>query len=966
MNPATFLRVLGPEPWRVCYPEPSIRPDDSRYGDNPNRVQRHTQFQVILKPDPSNAQELYLGSLEALGIDTGAHDVRFVEDNWESPVLGAWGLGWEVWLDGMEVTQFTYFQQSGGEPLEQIAVEITYGLERILMNLQGVKHFKDIRYSDNLTYGELFLQNEYEMSCFNMDEASVQSHRMAFDLSNAEATRLLEQRLPVPAYDQLLKTSHAFNILDARGAVGVTERATLFGMMRKLARECSSLWLERRRELEFPLGLTPEHVMQEPVTGGVLPSSPTTLVLEVGVEELPAADVLAARDQLKMEIPALLHELRLRHAEVIVGGTPRRLSVEVRKLAAMQEDKEEKLRGPPSKVAFDNEGNPTKAALGFCKKNGISMEDVTREEDDKGTEYLYAVVHEKGQPAGEVLASALPALLSSLSFPKSMRWQDTTYFSRPVRTLLALHGEFRIPITALGVAGAPVTRLLRNHATPIVEVPSADDYASIISSSGIVLDIEDRKAAILEGVKALVAEVGGAIPLSSESDLLDEVACLVESPNPVLGEFDPDFLSLPREVLVMVMRKHQRYFPVEDPETGDLLPYFVTVANGPIDATLVREGNEAVLRARYEDARFFYKQDLRRDLLDFAPLLEGITFERSLGSMLDKSGRVESLVEPIGVLMAIEFNHIERAKEAAKLYRCDLASAMVMEFTALAGVMGKHYAQLQGQVPPVCEAILEAALPRFADDDLPGTQPGQVVAVADRLDSLVGLFAVGCAPSSSADPFGLRRIAYGLVQTLVACKTPINLPKAIHAAAQVQPVEVSEEVQREALVFVTRRLEQLLVDNGNSVEGVRAILNARGDNPSLAFTSVEALQEELGGERLSTVMTALARPTRLMRGKESQAGEEEDLNPDLMGPEELALFHAYADVRSKLQETWSGMAIQPFLECCEVLAEPVDAFFENVFVMDENLELRKNRLTLLKCVADLPTGIMDLSELPGF
>eukprot|EP00879_Flechtneria_rotunda_P020818 GHRR01021915.1.p1 GENE.GHRR01021915.1~~GHRR01021915.1.p1 ORF type:complete len:394 (+),score=157.66 GHRR01021915.1:133-1314(+) len=241
MNPATFLRVLGPEPWNVCYAEPSIRPDDSRYGDNPNRVQRHTQFQVILKPDPGNAQELYLGSLAALGIDTTAHDVRFVEDNWESPVLGAWGLGWEVWLDGMEVTQFTYFQQAGGKVLDAPAVEITYGLERILMALQGVKHFRDIRYSDCVTYGELFLQNEYEMSCYNLDVADVAVQRQKFALCEAEARRLLAKRLPVPAYDLLLKCSHAFNIMDARGAVGVTERAEIFATMRSLAREVTGL-----------------------------------------------------------------------------------------------------------------------------------------------------------------------------------------------------------------------------------------------------------------------------------------------------------------------------------------------------------------------------------------------------------------------------------------------------------------------------------------------------------------------------------------------------------------------------------------------------------------------------------------------------------------------------------------------------------------------------------------------------
>ena len=294
MNPATFLRVLGPEPWNVAYAEPSIRPDDSRYGDNPNRVQRHTQFQVILKPDPGNPQELYLKSLEALGIDTKAHDVRFVEDNWESPVLGAWGLGWEVWLDGMEVTQFTYFQQAGGKPLEVPAVEITYGLERIIMALQGVAHFKDIKYSPNgVSYGEMFLQNEYEMSVYNLDEADVDGQRARFALYETEARRLLGKRLPVPAYDHLLKLSHTFNIMDARGAVGVTERANCFATLRSLAREITSLWLTRREEQGHPMGTVapPLPPVLAAITPGSLPTEPSTFVLELGSEELPPDDL---------------------------------------------------------------------------------------------------------------------------------------------------------------------------------------------------------------------------------------------------------------------------------------------------------------------------------------------------------------------------------------------------------------------------------------------------------------------------------------------------------------------------------------------------------------------------------------------------------------------------------------------------------------------------------------------------
>lgn len=253
-NPATALRVLGPEPWSVAYVEPSVRPDDSRYGENPNRLQTHTQFQVILKPDPGNPQELYLGSLKALGVDLGAHDVRFVEDNWASPALGAWGLGWEVWLDGMEITQFTYFQQVGGVALDPVSVEITYGLERILMNLQGASHFKDIVYAPGITYGEVFGQNEYEMSRYYLDDADLDTNHRLFEAYAAEARRLLDLELPVPAYTYVLKCSHTFNVLDARGAISTTERAKAFALMRGLTHESAKLWERRRAALEHPLG----------------------------------------------------------------------------------------------------------------------------------------------------------------------------------------------------------------------------------------------------------------------------------------------------------------------------------------------------------------------------------------------------------------------------------------------------------------------------------------------------------------------------------------------------------------------------------------------------------------------------------------------------------------------------------------------------------------------------------------
>src|SRR4051794_29584214 len=331
LNPATALRVLGPEPWRVAYAEPSVRPDDSRYGHNPNRLQTHTQFQVILKPEPGDAQDRYLGSLEALGIDLAAHDVRFVEDDWASPALGAWGLGWEVWLDGLEITQFTYFQQSGGLALDPVSVEITYGMERIIMALQGVSHFRDIAYAPGLSYGEAFGQAEYEMSRYYLDDASIETNRALLAAYESEARRMIEARLPVPAHSYVLKCSHAFNVLDARGAVGATERARAFARMRALAHEVALLWVARREELGLPLGhaAVPSAATRGPAAeappGPPPIERPAPLAFEIGVEELPPGEVARAAVAVRDALADRLRETRLRHGELRVLSSPRRI-----------------------------------------------------------------------------------------------------------------------------------------------------------------------------------------------------------------------------------------------------------------------------------------------------------------------------------------------------------------------------------------------------------------------------------------------------------------------------------------------------------------------------------------------------------------------------------------------------------------------------------------------------------------
>ncbi|KAL6125889.1 hypothetical protein ACLB2K_073940 [Fragaria x ananassa] len=931
MNPLTFLRVLGPEPWNAAYAEPSIRPDDSRYGENPNRLQRHTQFQVILKPDPGNSQNLFICSLSALGIDVRSHDIRFVEDNWESPVLGAWGLGWEIWMDGMEITQFTYFQQAGSLQLSPVSVEITYGLERILMLLQGVDHFKKIQYADGITYGELFLENEKEMSAYYLEHAGV--HHI--------------QR----QYDQLLKTSHAFNILDSRGFVGVTERARYFGRMRRYnnseckeitinlsqqgwLRRCSILWVTKVHDTARSFGL------------------------EIGIEEMPPQDVVDASQQLKDLATQLLAKQRLGHGEVQAFGTPRRLVVCVENLCTKQMENEVEVRGPPVSKSFDDQGNPTKAAEGFCRRYSVPLNSLYQKTDGK-TEYIYARVVESARHALEVLSEDLPNAIARISFPKSMRWNSQVLFSRPIRWILALHGDVVVPFTFAQVLSGNLSYGLRNTPSATVTVETAECYAGVIRNAGINIEMEERKKTTRECSSTLARSVNGEAFLPE--GLLNEVVNLVEAPVPVLGEFKRSFLELPSDLLTMVMQKHQKYFSVRD-ENGELLPFFIAVANGVIDEMVVGKGNEAVLRARYEDAKFFYEMDTRKRFSEFRSQLKGIIFHEKLGTMLEKVLRLENMVDRLTLALGMDDSTNKIVQQAASLSMSDLATAVVTEFTSLSGVMARHYALRDGYSEQVAEALFEITLPRFSGDTLPKTDAGIVLSVADRLDSLVGLFAAGCQPSSTNDPFGLRRISYGLVQVLVEKDKYLDLQQALELAADVQPIKVEAPTIKDAHQFVTRRLEQYLVDKGISPGVVRSVLAERANLPCLAARTACKMEALSKGELLPKVIEAYSRPTRIVRGKDVDPHFEVD-EAAFETDEERALWISFLSVK---EEICHGIEVDEFVKISAQLVQPLDDFFEHVFVMVEDEGIRNNRLALLKKVAELPRGVADLSMLPGF
>ena len=980
MNPATVLRVLGPEPWNVAYVEPSFRADDGRYAENPNRMQMHTQYQVILKPDPGNPQELYLSSLEAIGLERARHDIRFVEDNWESPALGAWGLGWEVWLDGQEITQFTYFQQAGGVSLDPVSVEITYGLERIVMYLQRRGEVWSIDFDGVHTYGDIYRQQEIEHCIYNFELADVERQRAMSDLYSAEAEACIERGLVAPAHDYVLRQSQAFNILDTRGAIGVTERAKFFAAMRSQARRISELYLEQRQREEYPWlpnGETPGGRVAEQASradkASIASSEPQSLLIELGSEELPPADVQTGISQMELRLRELLAQARLTHGELAVTGTTRRLAAYVQALAPRQQEEIVERRGPPAERAFDSDGKPTRAAIGFARGQGVQPSDL--EVRDK---YVYAVSRLEGKPTASVLPQLIEDLLDGMQWGRTMRWNGSNKsFPRPLRWIVALYGAQVVPVSWALVKSGRVSRgarfrdaragLATGEFTSF-SIADADSYFGAAAQQGILLDRAARRARIGAAVKETVTRAGGVHDAAAEAELLDEVTDLVEAPQAILGRFEPRFLSLPQPILTAVMKKHQRYFPVmaqgaDGESDGSLLPLFVTVANADELASpdVVRQGNEGVIRARYADAEFFFRQDTARPLEGYTPRLGTLTFHAKLGSMLEKVARLEVLAPRIAGLLGTDRDAVETAQEAAALCKSDLVTSMVVEMTSLQGVMGEIYARRSGAPPAVAQAIREHYLPRFDGDAIPASEAGLALSLADKLDSLVGLFGAGVTPSGSADPFGLRRAALGIVNALTLGRRNFDLTAALELAAAGYNGLLSVTAVSEARQFVTRRQETRLRELGYRPDVVDAVLTAQGSDPHASANSVRHLTAAVAAAKWEVSFTAYARCARIVRNID----RELPLNPAAYQVEEERTLHSvYEGAAAELNSAEdSSEALGPLLAA---IAPAINRFFDAVLVNAEEEDVRLARQALVQRIARLPAEVADLSRLQGF
>ena len=607
-NPATFLRCLDARPWRAAYVEPSTRPADGRYGENPFRLGHYFQYQVVIKPSPPDIQDLYLQSLQALGVDLRRHDVRFVEDNWEGPTLGAWGQGWEVWADGMEITQFTYFQQLGGFDCDPVTIELTYGLERIAMYLQGVDSVFDIVWSrwtepdgaeQVVTYGDVYRENEREFSRYNFEVSDADMLFRHFTEFEAEAQRCLDARLPIPAYDYVLKCSHAFNMLDARGVISVTDRTAHIASVRDLARKVAGLYLEVTAERDDAGGADRNDVNRTDDKRGSISGRregrrhfvTAGWLFEIGVEELPYRTCLSLLAQLRgagtAEAPGLVYEALA--AERLIGRAgatdpvafaetrlkvmvaPRRVAVWVRDVPREQTAQTLRHRGPRADVAFGPDGTPTKAGEGFARGKGLTPATLQRETVD-GTEFVVAVIEAERRPAERVLPDICRRLITSLQIPRGMRWgarpagaDDYLRFSRPLRWLVCIFAGQPVPFDFYDLRAGAVTQGHRVLGRPLI-VDHASHYERHLREQHVIADHDERRRLIVEGLDAAAAKLGGSrkgVRWSDPAGVLEENIYLAEWPSVHSGAFDERHLRLPSEVLITAMQAHQRYWPVE-------------------------------------------------------------------------------------------------------------------------------------------------------------------------------------------------------------------------------------------------------------------------------------------------------------------------------------------------------------------------------------------------------------------
>lgn len=683
------------------------------------------------------------------------------------------------------------------------------------------------------------------------------------------------------------------------------------------------------------------------------------LLFEIGLEELPAHVVVPSMNQLKEKTEKFLKENRLDFEEIQAFSTPRRLAIHVSSLAEKQEDVEEEVKGPAKKIALDAEGNWSKAAQGFVRGQGLTTEDITFKEL-KGVEYVYVTKHTAGKTATEVL-TGLKEVITSLAFPVTMHWNKYEFeYIRPIRWLVALLGDEVIPFEILNVSTG---RISRGHRFLGHEVTfkHADDYLENLKEQFVLADSKEREALVVKQIEQIASENNWQIDL--DEDLLDEVNNLVEYPTAFVGNFDEKYLAVPDEVLVTSMKEHQRYFDVRN-AAGDLLPHFVSVRNGNSDKIEnVIKGNEKVLIARLEDAEFFYSEDQKLTIDQCVAKLKNVTFHEKIGSIYEKMQRVGVEAQIIGENVGLTTEELADLQRASEIYKFDLVTNMVGEFPELQGIMGEKYALLQGEKPAVAQAIREHYLPISSEGELPISNVGAVLAIADKLDSVLSFFAVGMRPSGSNDPYALRRQSYGIVRIIAdkGWKFPFaGLQRMIEAKVNADQTLYGVELtdaDKQVLDFMYARLRQYFLTQNIRHDVIDAVINAEEEDIHRLFETAEMLKSHLNDEDFKPSIEALTRVINL--AKKAQA-EEIAINPALFENEaETALYNAVIELKARFehqtveQNYGSLVALRPLIE----------AYFEQTMVMVDDEAVRNNRLLQLRQIAEMAQTIASLDSL---
>ncbi len=687
------------------------------------------------------------------------------------------------------------------------------------------------------------------------------------------------------------------------------------------------------------------------------------LLLEIGLEEVPARFVRGAIDQLKDKTEKWLQESRISFQAVKAYATPRRLAVLVQGVAEKQEDSNEEAKGPSRKIAQDEAGNWSKAALGFARSQGVDPESFYFQELG-GVEYVYARKSSIGQETSLLLAEGLQSIITSMSFPKNMRWGSYELrFVRPIRWLVALFGQDVIPFEITGVT---TDRVSRGHRflgkDAVISEPSL--YEASLREQQVIVDIEERKALILKQIDELKTQKGWQIAI--KEDLLEEVLFLVEYPSALFGSFDPSFLNIPQEVLITSMREHQRYFPVLD-EQGKLLPFFVTVRNGDTRSIeTVAKGNEKVLRARLSDAKFFYEEDHKLTIQHALSKLESIVYHEELGTVAEKARRVADTANAIAKTLKLDGELAADVSRAAEICKFDLVSQMVYEFPELQGIMGEDYARKLGEREAVAKAVNEHYQPRFSGDAVPSGTVGAIVSLADKIDTITGCFSIGIIPTGSQDPYALRRQAAGIVAILLASPFKLKLDELFGLSLDVHEQRglkrSAADVRKELNDFFALRVKNWLSEQGNRYDVIDAVMATGFNDLALTANRAAAVGKAAAGDgkgEFKLVVEAFSRVSNL--AAKSEGGE---VNVSLFAePAEAALYEAWVNGRDGFHEAFRNRDIDKAIELLSQLKPAIHAYFDSVMVMAPDEAVRANRLATLNGIAGDIGLIADFSRL---